>query len=300
VNELDPPYPLIRTRLEQGRVIPFLGAGASFARRAKDAAWEKGSPDCLPSSHDLAKHLAAATRFPEEAALDLTTVAQYFDVVGGRQALEEELHEIFDCDYPLTPLHTYLAEIETPLLIVTTNYDDLVERAFAAAKRPLDVVTHTTKPTLGDNLLWRKAGADAPEEFVPNQLELDVESTSVLYKMHGAVDRATPDRDQYVITEDDYVDFLARMTRSSAVPAAFAELFEQRHFLFLGYGLKDWNLRVILGRIERDLRLNRPRDLGSWAVVLKPSPLEKRFWQERGVEMFALTIDEFVRELRAA
>jgi SIR2-like domain len=300
VNEFDPPYPLIRAKLEQGRVIPFLGAGASLGGRAEGAGWVKGSADYVPSTHDLASHLAATTRFPEQAPLDLTTVAQYFDVVGGRRALEEELHEIFDNDYPLTPLHTYLAEIETPLLMVTTNYDDLVERAFAAAKRPLDVVTHTTNPKLGDNLLWWKPGAAAPEEFVPNLLELDVESTTVLYKMHGAVDRTVPDRDQYVITEDDYVDFLARMTRSSAVPAPFAEAFERRHFLFLGYGLKDWNLRVILSRIDRDLRLNRPRDLTSWAIVLAPSPLERRFWLQRGVEMFALTIDEFVRELRAA
>jgi len=300
VDELRPPYPLIRDRLHDGRVIPFLGAGASLGGRAAGALWSHGTLDYLPTAGDLAAHLAAMTRFPEESPLDLTTVAQYFDVVGGRDALHEELHGIFDCDYPLTPLHAYLAEIDTPLLIVTTNYDDLIERAFADAGRPLDVVTHTTDPSLGDNLLWLRGGEDVPDAIVPNQLEVDLATTSVLYKMHGAVDRADPTRDQYVITEDDYVDFLARMTRSSAVPAAFAEQFERRHFLFLGYGLRDWNLRVILGRIERDLRLNRPQGLTSWAVVLAPSSLERRFWQERKVEMFALTIDEFVIELRAA
>ena len=110
--------------------------------------------------------------------------------------------------------------------------------------------------------------------------------------MHGAVDRREPSRDQYVITEDDYIDFLARMTKNKAIPAIFAEAFQTRHFLFLGYGLNDWNLRVVLNRIERDLR--RPKGIKSWAIQYKPKPIEARFWQERGVEVYDQLLDEFV------
>ena len=38
------------------------------------------------------------------------------------------------------------------------------------------------------------------------------------------------------------------MTKNKAIPAIFAEPFQTRHFLFLGYGLNDWNLRVVLYR----------------------------------------------------
>ncbi len=69
--------------------------------------------------------------------------------------------------------------------------------------------------------------------------------------------------------------------------------------MFLGYGLYDWNLRVVLNRIEKDLR---PAGIGakgikSWAIQYKPKPLERRFWQERGVEVYDMTIEEFVQEL---
>ncbi len=114
--------------------------------------------------------------------------------------------------------------------------------------------------------------------------------------MHGAVDRREPGRDQYVITEDDYIEFLARMTKNKAIPAIFAEPFQTRPFLFLGYGLYDWNLRVVLNRIEKDLR--RRKGIRSWAIQYKVKPLEQRFWQERGVEVYDMAIEEFVQELK--
>ncbi len=112
---------------------------------------------------------------------------------------------------------------------------------------------------------------------------------TVIYKMHGAVDRRQPARDNYVITEDDYIDFLARMTKNKAIPSIFADPFQTRHFLFLGYGLNDWNLRVVLNRI--------PKGITSWAIQYQPRRLERRFWQERGVEVYDLLLDEFIRQL---
>ena len=302
MSQLLPPYNFILDRLNTSKVIPVLGAGASLGGRLPGASWTKGMRDFLPTAFELAGHLAEATEFPGGEARDLTKVAQYYSVVGGRQALNEELHNIFNCDYQLTSLHTYLAAVSTPLLIVTTNYDDLIERAFdqrnlvlGAGARPYDVVIHTTDFGSGDRLLWWSYGAKEPREVSPNKLDLDLSERSVIYKMHGAVDRSKAARDQYVITEDDYIDFLARMTKNKAIPAIFAELFQSRHFLFLGYGLNDWNLRVVLNRIEKDLR--RPKGIRSWAIQYQPRPLERRFWQERGVEVYDQLLDEFVAQL---
>ena len=87
------------------------------------------------------------------------------------------------------------------------------------------------------------------------------------------------------------------MTRNKAIPSIFAELFQTRPFLFLGYGLYDWNLRVVLNRIEKDLRW--PKGIKSWAIQDKPRPLEQRFWQERGVDVYNMTIEAFVQELKS-
>lgn len=295
MTPLSPPYSLIRSKLWNGRVIPFLGAGASLGGRQPGVAWEYGKAACLPNGGELATFLAARTEFPPDETPDLAKVAQYYDVVGGREALDGELHGIFNCDYPLTPLHTFLAEVPKPLLIVTTNYDDLIERAFDAKGRAYDVVIHTTNPTMGDRLLWRHHDSDTVNEVIANKLDIDLDAVTVIYKMHGAVDRENPERDQYVITEDDYIDFLTRMTKNKAIPVIFAEPFQTKHFLFLGYGLRDWNLRVVLNKIEKDLR--RQKGVRSWAIQYNPSPLEQRFWQERGVEVYDKTLDELVSQL---
>ena len=297
MNRLEPPYPLIRDALSRGEVIPFLGSGASLGdRKPNERQWEMGKSSYLPTAGELATYLANKTQFPQGETRDLAKVAQYYGVVGGRVPLNRELHDIFGQDYPFTRLHSFLAEIETPLLAVTTNYDNLLERAFAAKTH--DVVVQTTDASLGDQLLWWEHGQSEPTRVSANKLYIDLDEVSVIYKIHGTVDRLEPARDQYVITEDDYIDFLTRMTRKRAIPAIFAEPFQTRAFLFLGYGLGDWNLRVVLNRLEQDSP--RRRDIASWAIQRNPSPLEQRFWQERRVEVYDMTLDEFVSKLRSA
>jgi SIR2-like domain len=299
MSELSPPYPLIRDGLRQGRVIPFLGAGASLGMHKRDTPRDQSARKHLPTAAVLARYLARKTRFPHREPRDLAKVAQYYKVIGGSDPLHRDLHGIFDRDYPLTLLHTFLADVPRPLLIVTTNYDDLIERAFSANGRLYDVVIHATDPSIGDRVLWWPHTEHQPREVPTNKVDVDLQTVTVIYKMHGTVDRREPKRDQYVITEDDYIDFLVRMTRNKAIPTVFADPFQTRHFLFLGYGLRDWNLRVVLNRIEKDFEkgMHRRRGITSWAIQYKPSPLEKRFWQEHGVEVFDMMIAEFVERL---
>jgi hypothetical protein len=91
---------------------------------------------------------------------------------------------------------------------------------------------------------------------------------------------------------------LRRCTKNQAIPAIFAEPFLTRGFLFLGYSLRDWNLRVVLNRMEKDYR--RSGELTSWAIQYKPSALERKFWEKRGVEVFDIPLDQFVVGLRGA
>lgn len=294
VDELEPPYPTILSQLNHGRVIPFLGSGASLGGRAPDEEWSEGLK-FLPTAAELANYLARMSQFPQDEPIDLAKVAQYYDVVNGRPVLDEVLRGIFSHPYSLTALHTFLARLNVPLLIITTNYDDGIERAFDDEGKPYDLVTHTTDATMGDQLLWYEYGEEEPREVIPNKFVIDLKTRTVIYKMHGSVDRRGCMRDQFLITEDDYVDFLSRMTRNSAIPAMFAEPFQQRHFLFLGYSLSDWNLRVVLNRIEKDLQ--RRRGVRSWAIRWRVTPLERRFWQERGVSVYNMLIDDFVEEL---
>ena len=298
----EPPYPAIAKALKKGKVVPFLGAGVNFGmRQPPGATWDKKSSNFLPSGGELSRLLAKNSSFPEDndpSTPDLAKVASYYVDATGREGLLDELKDIFNRDFEPCSIHHYLAQdITVPQLIVTTNYDDLTEQAFKKAGRPFDLVVHPTdKEEWKASVLWWPHSASKPEIIEPNKLYIDLDETTVIYKMHGTVDRQEePQWDSYVITEEDYVEFLSRMTGQTAIPAAFMQHFHTRHFLFMGYGLNDWNLRVVL----KNLRADEKKDLRSWAIQFRPTELETHLWKSRDVNIYDVDINEFVAQLRA-
>jgi hypothetical protein len=321
----EPPYAGIADWIKEGMVIPFLGAGVN-TRPAKQTGWKLGDP-YLPRGAELSLHLARLNTFPASSKAelkDLAKVASYGAEILGRPWLRKSLRTVFDQDYPPCDIHTYLASIDTPLLIVTTNYDDLTERAMRAAGRPYHLVVHPTdRPDIPSSVLWWQPGADEPEVKAANTLELVPGSETIIYKMHGTVHRPRPSSvpeapptgpryrifasgparyDSYVITEDDYIDFLAGMTSSSVIPIHFMDYFQQSQFLFMGYGLNDWNFRVVLRKLQSVLPATKgaveARPGPSWAIQHRPSPLESKLWKSRGVEIFDMRIEEFIARLQ--
>jgi hypothetical protein len=77
------------------------------------------------------------------------------------------------------------------------------------------------------------------------------------------------------------------------VPVTLAAKLKKSHFLFLGYGLRDWNLRVILHRIWGEQKLTYK----SWAIQLDPHEIEKKFWNKRDVDIIGVNLDDYVAEL---
>jgi hypothetical protein len=147
-----------------------------------------------------------------------------------------------------------------------------------------------------ENVLWWPHDGSGPHQILSDDLLVDLESVPVVYKIHGAIDRRHGQVGQYVITEDDYIEFLTRMTRRNVIPPIFAEPFQSRPFLFLGYGLYDWNMRVILNRIQEFRAYPAFR---SWAIETLVKPVESKLWESRGVNVYdGLTLEQFLTELK--
>lgn len=314
---LKAPHRLIDKKLREGRVVPFLGAGVNIRSPGR-----AGRGVSLPTGGQLSRQLAELVSYPADDDRDLddlSKVTSYFVETSARSVLRQELRAVFDVETEPGPIHHYLASIDAPLLIVTTNYDDNMERALQRAGRPYELVVHPTdRKDYDASVFWWRAGASEPEKPVaPNKLLLDLANSTVVYKMHGTMHRNDAQWDSYVVTEDDYVEFLSRMAGQSAVPSQFIRHFRSRHFLFLGYGLRDWNLRVLLRSLamapasaEPPVAADGSRaggasdDTGdervkSWAIQYKPSAIELELWGARDVRIFDEAIDDFTDSLRA-
>jgi SIR2-like domain len=296
-------YRIVAKALAEGRVIPLLGAGVNLCGRPTGTGWQHGR--YLPSGVELAAYLARVFDFPTDQVQELLRVSQYAAVMTGSGPLYEELHRLLDADYQPTKVHNLLASIPEFLrrqglvryqLIVTTNYDDALERAFRAAGEEFDVVWYVAEGRHRGKFLHITPDGDTHLIERPNEYNaLSLSKRTVILKIHGAVDRLNPERDSYVITEDHYIDYLTRTDIAHLVPVGLAARLRRSHFLFLGYSMADWNLRVILYRIWGEQELSYK----SWSIQLNPKPLEEGFWHKRGVEILHAPLEEYIDALAA-
>ncbi|HTR14170.1 MAG TPA: SIR2 family protein [Roseiarcus sp.] len=229
-----------------------------------------------------------------------------------REDLDQELRETFSVKTKPGDLQTTLATIPTIKLYVTTNYDDLIETALADVnRRPNVLVDRSDK-----GLLFYKQG-DAPEPAGPSDLDRllgdgpkGLPETPIVFKLHGSIDRKNSENDSYLITEEDYVDFLGRSW--GYIPEYIEQrLMAGKKLLFLGYSLEDWNVRVILSKLLNP-RLERRKDRAQllfdadnrdrrfWAIVRGRSDAEQRVWQAKNLNIYPMDLREFTDKLVAA
>jgi SIR2-like domain len=290
----------------------FFPFGAELAEiLARVSSYNDENPAYEAALSDLAAAASATARTVGvgdfKAALDpvlrkhlggpgLALIASFFAYVkGSRPALERKLRQAFDITAAPGALHRRLAAIEEIKLYATTNYDDLLETALAS-RRPHVLVDRP------DDLLAIRSGVGSLELIARDDPALRLRLTDsqtgkpsapILFKMHGSIDRTTSKNDSYLITEDDYVDYLGR-SQGAYIPPYIYELMEGKGFLFLGYSLEDWNIRVILRKL---LKQFRPGDVRCWAIVRGRGDTEQEIWRTKNLDIYSMDLKEFADRL---
>jgi DNA-binding SARP family transcriptional activator len=285
------------------RLVPVIGPTVALCSRPSEHVWDAGNGGFAPVDDDVAAHLAELFECPPELAVELARVSQYVALTKGVGPLYDELHALFDRDYEPGPVHELLASLPPLLrarrlphqLIVSAAYDETLERAFVHAGEELDVVMYIASGP--DRGRFLHVGPDGSSTVVlePNAYgELSLESRTVLLKIHGQVDRSPErERESFVVSEDDYIDYLAGTDVANVIPVTLAAKLRRSHFLFLGYPVAGWNLRVFLRRVWSEGRVA----YRSWAVHAEPSVVVREFWGQRGVDVFDVQLAEYVDEL---
>jgi hypothetical protein len=149
--------------------------------------------------------------------------------------------------------------------------------------------------------------------------KIKLSDRTVVYKMHGSVDRfkeltnenQEPNGEKswasFVITEEDYVEFLTRINATPpAVPTAFMKHFALKSFLFMGYGLRDWNFRVVLqmlkGSLPVTLRgkiLPKVKSRRSHLAIQKKSTQgDRALWDARDVKIRDCDLNIFAENVQ--
>lgn len=257
----------IISRIKEGICIPFLGAGASLGQG-------------LPTTGSLAKAIAEFCHYPCKVDEDLLRVAQYCATDKDPYALRKFIKDTIE-GYKAKPgiVHNVIASLPFRY-VLTTNYDDLMEKAFIGCEKLPRCEVYDPN---GDRKTLKEATIKEP----------------LVYKLHGSVEKV----DTIIASENDFIDFLASLILSeSAIPELIKQLLKQNSILFIGYGLKDWNVRSML-RAIRGTRI----DKCSFAIQKKPKdPGEAKVWEKSVVyfseweklRCFDIDAIDFVIELK--
>ena len=190
-------------------------AGAGFSKESGYVDWKT-----------LLESIASELGLEVEKEHDLVALAQYcYNKHQNRGIINDVIFEEFSKQKEPTQNHRILARL--PIGVIwTTNYDDLIERAFDNVQKIVDVKSRN--------------------EHLSNTL---ANRECILYKMHG--DKNNPN--DAILIKDDYERYYK--AHKQFLSALTGDLISKT-FLFVGFSFQDPNLDYILSRIRVDYEEN--------------------------------------------
>ena len=201
-------------------------------------------------------------------------------------------------------------------LIITTNYDCLIEHALLEANVAHCVLTvpkgdpPAIDLSFSPNTQAYLGMTDARfKRLVQNVSFTDGKPTAttlfpglvnrprplvMVYKIHGSLHPlATQDADSVVITNEDYVTFLSI---AGVVPSYITKRLPTLGLLFLGYSFTDWNVRSLYRSVTKN-RTAKSATTIDYAVLLNPSPYEVGFFEKNQIEVLDTPLDLFCQRM---
>lgn len=250
--------------VQNKRVIMFLGAGASMEARGP-------SNSKPPSGNALRESLAK--KFLGEAmdGYDLMSVADMAISTHGQGVVFEHVRAI------LEPFGPSAAHLLLPRFhwrqIVTTNYDLLVERAYAAVPQRVQTVVPFVKNS--EPIEERQQNVDRPV---------------LLLKLHGCLSHMHDEAVPLILSHEHYALHSRHRDR------LFSRLYDKAHestIVFCGYSLGDAHIRKIVHQLQAE-GVKRPM----WYIVT-PTAIdpEVSYWAGNNVHVIRSTFGRFMRAL---
>ena len=238
---------------------------------------ERRPPIGSALSRNLATSCNLAARFPDEDPSNLQRVALFYEIARSRHQLVDAVTDAVQTGRRPSPMLQALARLDFPL-VITTNYDQLLENALRAAGKEPRVAVYT--PRLEPTTDYRDPTVESP----------------VIFKIHGDVSRP----ESIVITDEDYIQFVLRMSNKDPydpVPLTLKYYLTGWTTLFVGYSLLDYNLRLLFKTLRWKIDSASMPDM--YSVDYHPDPLIFDVWhnQRRYVKFIAQDVWAFVPRL---
>jgi hypothetical protein len=194
--------------------------------------------------------------------------------------------------------HAVLAGLPCRVYVTAQATSLLSEALIAEGKDP--VVDFCRWNPAVDVNSWPESPIEKEPDYVPSV------GRPLVFHILGTL--AAPD--SIVIAEDEYFDFLAEVSRNrDLIPGPVKEALADSSLLFLGFGLEDWDVRVLLRSLISRESASRLRQFQHVAAQIDlegvSSPdaarryIEKYFqrFREPPIDIFWSSVEGFTRQL---
>jgi hypothetical protein len=240
-------------QVERGNVLLFIGE-----RIVRDAAGRV-------HLDQLTAGLADRCGITDAEDLSFPEVAQVYEDEKGRQALIQFLIDRLEMlgDEPQPAHHLIVGLTGYCRVLITTNLNRLLERAFEDAGRPLDTIIGNVDVAFED------------------------ESRVKLYKLRGSLDRP----ESLILTEDDHEDFFRNRANLSIVLQGYLA---RKTILFLGYDLANPLFKRLYFEVTAPLDEYARH---AYAFGETPSPRVTRWCERHGIDVVEADVTAFLEAL---
>ncbi len=253
--------------------------------------------------------------------INLRYLCQYYILKNRREPLYEELYEILmNLEDNCQPgsLHQFLAEIPHLMLsqryprrspglpfqlIVTTNYDDMLEKAFKKAQQPFDVVFYVAD---GDERgkFKHQTYEGALETIKTNEYQglplrkpwgSSLQPRPIILKLFGTW--KNPWENNFVVTEQQLANLVSNLKQN--LPTNLIGILQNANLLFMGYSPSDSDLQILVNCLWKDNKIPTK----SWLLhQAQPGHFEQEIWKQRNVELLDIpsSLDDFVAQIKEA
>lgn len=251
-------------KIQKGRVVLFLGAGALYGTKLKNHK--------ITSGRDLGILISARFLNSDYKDESLSLIAELAISEHGLFDVQNYIREIFN-DIEPAPYH-----LKLPLFIwkaiFTTNYDRMIETCY--------------NNNNNENALQKiKVYLSNEDTISEGDLTNDVLG---LFKIHGCITRTKDNDLPLILTVEQYNDYEKNRTNM------FKYLYElsiEYSIVFIGHSLQDANIRNIISL------LNKNAPLGQRHYLVKPGikEAESGLWANKKITTLDCTFESFIETL---
>ncbi len=188
--------------------------------------------------------------------------------------------------------HRILANLDLPLYL-TTNFDSFMAEALAARG----------KQVTRELCRWNRDLDGLPSLFEQDPNYVPAPEAPMVYHLFGSDEEVN----SLVLTEDDYLDFLVRVSAEmDRIPNYIRGALANSTLMFVGYSLYDWEFRVIMRGLVATLDQRRrfkhvavqlEFDEAGNADIAAVQTFLQQYFQDAEINVFWGSTQQFVAEL---